>query len=484
MNRRLPIFLSIALVLTLLVALNAASYVRIEREADSELKPDRSTLNAGTTGTRALYEFLQESGREVMRWRQPAGALFGEEGVKPVTLVIVGSLRRPPGEEEARELMSWVEGGGRLVIVDRMPDPQLLPQSGAWRVASEMVEYPRGDVRPDDAEAMMMGAEPLAPLQPTMLTRDVERVVRSRYAGRLFVYTEAEHSSDATNDAEKDSSSASEGTTGAEQSPSTPDARAASSESEAGGAVDDPAPLIDSEFSPAPVEHFADGREGEGALLLDYAYGEGRIVLLSDPYMISNAGLSRADNLQLAVNIVAGSGGLIAFDEYHHGHGASRNRTFAYFAGTPMLAFAGQAALILLAVLWTRARRFARPLPAPRVDRRSNLEFVASMAELQHRARAYDLALENIYGRTRRALARYAGTSNSAPTSDIAARIAGRSGKDAREIENLLHACEEVIAGLPVGDREAQSLAAGLRELERDLGIRMRAREVRQLSRH
>jgi len=41
-----------------------------------------------------------------------------------------------------------------------------------------------------------------------------------------------------------------------------------------------------------------------------------------------------------------------------------------------------------------------------------------------------------------------------------------------------------VIAGLPVGDREAQSLAAGLRELERDLGIRMRAREVRQLSRH
>jgi len=189
-----------------------------------------------------------------------------------------------------------------------------------------------------------------------MLTRDVERVVRSRYAGRLFVYTEAEHSSDATNDAEKDSSSASEGTTGAEQSPSTPDARAASSESEAGGAVDDPAPLIDSEFSPAPVEHFADGREGEGALLLDYAYGEGRIVLLSDPYMISNAGLSRADNLQLAVNIVAGSGGLIAFDEYHHGHGASRNRTFAYFAGTPMLAFAGQAALIAARTLSSSPR--------------------------------------------------------------------------------------------------------------------------------
>ncbi|HVF26807.1 MAG TPA: DUF4350 domain-containing protein [Pyrinomonadaceae bacterium] len=483
MSGRLPIILSVALVLVLLVALNAASYVRIEREADSEVKPDRSTLNAGATGTRALYEFLQESGREVMRWRQPAGALFGEAGVKPVTLVVVGSLRRPLEEEEAKQLISWVEGGGRLVIIDRMPDPRLLPRSGAWRVASEIIEYPRSDVRPDDAEAMTAGAEPLAPLQPTILTRDVERVVRSRYAGRLSVYTEAEHSSGATDGAEKDSSSTSEGATEAQHLPSTDDAGTASSESESSDAADDPASLIDAEFSPAPVEHFADGREGEGMLLLDYAYGEGRIVLLSDPYMISNAGLSRADNLQLAVNVAAGSGGLIAFDEFHHGHGASQNRTFAYFARTPVLAFVAQGALILLAILWTRARRFARPLPAPRVDRRSNLEFVASMAELQHRARAYDLALENIYGRTRRALARYAGTSNSASASDVAARIAGRSGKDAQEIKTLLHACEDVIAGLSVGDREAQSLAARLRELERDLGIRMRAREVRQLSR-
>jgi len=35
--------------------------------------------------------------------------------------------------------------------------------------------------------------------------------------------------------------------------------------------------------------------------------------------------------------------------------------------------------------------QFARPLPLPRVDRRSTLEFVASMAELQERAQAFDL---------------------------------------------------------------------------------------------
>jgi hypothetical protein len=66
--------------------------------------------------------------------------------------------------------------------------------------------------------------------------------------------------------------------------------------------------------------------------------------------------------------------------------------------------------LIAAAVVWTRGRRFGAPAPAPRVDRRSKLEFVASMAELQQRARAFDLAIENVYGRTRRALARYGGS--------------------------------------------------------------------------
>lgn len=471
MNRLLPIILPIALVLVLLAALNAASYVRVEREADSELRPDRSTFNAGATGTRALYEFLQESGEEVMRWRQPAGVLLGTEGIKPATLIIVGSLRRPHEAEEARELLRWVAGGGRLVIIDRMPDPRLLPKSGAWRVAAEIVEYPRADVRPDDAEAMTMNAPPLAPRQPTVLTRDVERVARSRYAGRLSVYTEEGDNNPSTDEKS------------AEAPRPSPAVGPTISAPEAAAGKDDPPPVMESEGSPAPVEHLADGREEEGALLLDYAYGEGRVVVLSDPYIISNAGLARADNLQLAANVAAGDGGLIAFDEYHHGHAASENRALAYFAGTPVLAFGAQAALILLAVLWTRARRFARALPAPRVDRRSNLEFVASMAELQQRARAYGLALENIYGRTRRALARYAGAAGGAPASEIAARVAHRSGRDAREIEALLVACEEAMAGAPVSDREARGIAARLRALERDLGIRMRERDVRQLSR-
>ena len=40
--------------------------------------------------------------------------------------------------------------------------------------------------------------------------------------------------------------------------------------------------------SPAPITHIADQN---GALLVDYSYGLGRVVVLSDPYIVSNGGI-------------------------------------------------------------------------------------------------------------------------------------------------------------------------------------------------
>jgi hypothetical protein len=217
-------------------------------------------------------------------------------------------------------------------------------------------------------------------------------------------------------------------------------------------------------------------------MLVDYPHGAGRIIVLSDPYMVANGGIGLADNLQLAINVIAGGGGLIAFDEYHQARPATSNHLLAYFSGTPIVWMFVQGALVVLAILWTRGRRFARPLPMPFVDRRSSLEFVASMAELQQRARAYDLAIENIYTRMRRVLVRYAGLSHNSPRSEIAARVAARSaGKlDAAKLESLMRECEDAIQGTPVDGRKALELVTRLREVERALGLRMRSREARQ----
>jgi hypothetical protein len=170
----------------------------------------------------------------------------------------------------------------------------------------------------------------------------------------------------------------------------------------------------------------------------------------------------------------------VAFDEYHQGKGVSQNEFAAYFAGTPVLAIAAQLVALILLIIWTAGRRFARPLPLPQVDRRSSLEFVASMSELQERSQAFDLAVENIYSRTRRVLARYAGVDYNSSRSEVASRVAMRSTLDAHSLETLMRQCEETINGAPTTWRQAIDLVRRLREVERVLGLRMRSREVRQ----
>lgn len=466
----------------LLVALNAASYVRVEDEGETELAPDRSTSNAGGTGTRALFEYLQQKGTDVVRWKQPVSALSDKDEAQPATFVIVGQTRHAVEKREAAAILRWVWSGGRLVVIDRSPSPTLLPTSGRWRVGSEQFGSPAPGVRPDDVERMTNGVPLVAPAQPTALTQDVKEVARSRFAGRLHVYQAGPvvgigPPSAPPAGAEEDIWSEEQ-----EEEPPPPPAPAVRS-SPGVESEEEEEDLEDweDEDSPAPVTHLSDGRAGAGALLVDYVYGAGRVVVLSDPYIVSNAGINRADNLFLAANVVTGGRpARVAFDEFHQGYAATQNEFFAYFRGTPILPMFAQGALVVLAVVWTGSRRFARSLPAPRADRRSKLEFVASMAELQQRARAYDLAIENIYQRTRRALARYGGLAPNAPLEKIATQVAKRSGKSRVELEALLRECEDSIAGAPLTSRRAVELARALRELERDLGILMRSREIRQ----
>src|SRR5215212_10292187 len=117
MKGRLAVFLTVAVMVFVLVALNAASYVRVEQSADTEAEPDRSTFNSGGTGTRALFEYLQQTGHDVVRWRRPASDLLlqGErDEASPATYVVIGNLRQRFSRQDAESLLRWVERGGRL----------------------------------------------------------------------------------------------------------------------------------------------------------------------------------------------------------------------------------------------------------------------------------------------------------------------------------------------------------------------------------
>jgi hypothetical protein len=468
MRQRLLIVITLIVVVVILVLLNAATYVKVEPQADSEANPDRSTFNAGATGTRALFDFLHESGHDVVRWRESTEGLLSFSGPKPATVVIIGELRVPFSATEKKELLHWVEEGGRLVMIDRLPDPRLLPDSGQWAITARFTNMPWYDLDPANFEQMTHDVKTIAPSQPILLTRDVESVQPSRFAGAITIAPRVvpEKKKNANSNANSSAGSGDEEDEegfGYGPSPEPTQSAAAGSNSTA--------------TSPAPVVSFA----GEhGALLIDYPHGKGRIVLLADPYIVANNGINRADNLQLAINVIVGSGGLVAFDEFHQGRAATQNALIQYFAGTPILAICAQLGLIGLAIVWSRGTRFARPLPLPQVDRRSSLEFVASMAELQQRAKAHDLALENIYTRVRRVLVRYAGLSQTAGRAQIAARVAARSQLDQKQLESLMRSCEDVINGAPTNGRETLRLAKRLREIESSLGLQGRARDSKQ----
>jgi hypothetical protein len=434
MRQRLSIILTLVVIIGVLVVLNSITHVQKDDTQDYESFPNRSSYHAGPTGLRALFDYLSESGHKVIRWRETPHKLLGDSGKVVDTFVVVGQVKIPFTQEEQDSLSEWISQGGRFVLVDRdfdMDDP------GHWKFKKKAFDFPNIDTNPGDSAQMTDTVTALKPVQPTVLTTEVESVLPSRFATRLLIET-------ATSETKE---------------------------------TDDDDAALKPILRSAPVVHIADEN---GALLIDYAYGQGRIVILTDPYLVSNNGIKLNDNLRLALNVLTARGGLVAFDEYHQGRGVTGNALATYFAGTPVMPLVAQIGLLILLILWSNARRFGRPLPLAGVDRRSTLEYVASMAELQERSRAFDLAIENIYTRTRRVLARLAGLDYNSPRSEIAERIALRSSVDRQKLETLMRQCEDAINGAPITWRQSIDLVRRLREIEKELGLRMRSRDARQ----
>jgi hypothetical protein len=210
-----------------------------------------------------------------------------------------------------------------------------------------------------------------------------------------------------------------------------------------------------------------------GAVLADASVGSGRVILLSDPYVVANNGISQADNVLLALNLFrVRPDGVIAFDEYHHGYGRTeQGGIISYFRGTPVPWMMAQGCLIAALAVYTYGRRFARPLPLRRERRTTNLEFVSSMASIIRLARATDLAMRNVYMEFRKRLCRYSGLPSNAQTSKLAQAVARKAGLEQAELGRLLDRCEKVALGEEVSDAELLSLTTRIRNIESQLRI-------------
>src|SRR5690242_17296476 len=154
MRQRLTIFLTFVVIIGVLVIINTVSYVKQEKLPDSELNPNRSTYHSGPTGTRAFYDFLSESGYQVMRWREAPEKLLGKTGEKVATLVVIGTTRLPFSEDQVMALHRWVDNGGCLLLIDRDLPPRFIPKPADWAVYSRIRDFPPLDIDPGNANAM------------------------------------------------------------------------------------------------------------------------------------------------------------------------------------------------------------------------------------------------------------------------------------------------------------------------------------------
>ncbi len=462
-----------------LVGLNAASYVRQEEVPDSELFPNRSSYNAGATGTRVFYELLNETGRKVVRWQEPPKNLLGNKNA-PQVFVLIGPIRREFSEIETRDILQWTAAGGKLVIIDREPPRDLVTSTADWSISiSGDGEPPMSGVDPADTAQITDKVPAAKPVQPTVYTKSINAVQPSK----LFSAIVFERFFDDNDDFDEPQITA-------EKEAPDSDVRGNTAEDDeeltAAPNPIPPPPVIAPPAAPsdqaantlalsAPVVHLSSGDKN---ILVDVPYGSGRIVFLTDPFIVSNAGINLVDNAPLGVNITASNGGLIAFDEYHHGYGTNNNRLLQYFAGTPVIAIFLQIVLLAGLILFSQSRRFARAIPGNEPNRLTKLEYVAAMAELQRRTKSYDLAIENIYTDFRRRAARAVGADVfTVSTEELAKMIGERAEIDAAEIAALLRQCEEITRGAAVSKKEALRIAQSLRQVEEKLGL-VRSKKV------
>lgn len=202
-------------------------------------------------------------------------------------------------------------------------------------------------------------------------------------------------------------------------------------------------------------------RDARGALAVVVPRGEGRFVALSDPDLFSNAGISRADNVEFMVRLAERSadGGGIVFDEFHHGFKDGQS-AFSVLWGSSFRPVMILAAIATFCGVIATGRRLGPPLTDHWERRRRPSEFIDAFAALCRKRRAGAQALSLLLSEFRLHLQQSYGAS----TPEALERVAARAGLDPGAPAKLLARASALAKSTVVDDA---ALVDCSRELER-----------------
>ena len=159
--------------------------------------------------------------------------------------------------------------------------------------------------------------------------------------------------------------------------------------------------------------------------LVDVPRGDGHVICGASDRLLSNAFLTKGDNLAIVLGLLAPGGKAprhLFFEESHHGFSAVY--ALARLLGHPGLRFAGMLALLgALAFLAGSLVRFGPIVPLHRETGRSTLEFVDSIADLYLRADLRNDTILALFVETHQRILQRLNLPSSAPHELIASRL-------------------------------------------------------------
>ncbi len=203
------------------------------------------------------------------------------------------------------------------------------------------------------------------------------------------------------------------------------------------------------------------------------AIGRGHVYAINSRKAITNKGARDYRNVMRVVNIIAEHtkpGDLILFDEYHHGIGRSAAGAILLHTQRQVEAGAVVVALGLLALCYSKGRRFGAVRSLPSYEtRRPEFEFVESIARLYQRAGASDVAAGILVGSLRQGLCAKLGLSSDAPRELIVQRLEAEGSNDAaRSVSGILAGAQ---AGQKMSKSELLNIAREIHSVEKELGL-------------
>jgi len=222
------------------------------------------------------------------------------------------------------------------------------------------------------------------------------------------------------------------------------------------------------------------GGPGEPAVVC-WSLGKGQVLWWTGSTPLTNAGITKDDNLTFFLNAVADwsrdedSIYEIYWDEYFHGQ---RSSLLSYVRKTSLIWGLAQLGILAFAIVFTFSRR-SGPVFVPRgVSRLSPLEFVDTLGGLYERAGAASSAVAVSYQRLRSLLTRQLGLPGKISDAELAQAAEQRLGWKDSGLAGLLERAEA--AGRPgrlPGLQEALGLVQKLEQHAARLQVRSQARQ-------